>query len=264
MPEGLEAEIWTRSAQTLAGRTIDRVWFDERVAPPDLGDLLTGRRIDGVRRRGKIMLVDTDGPTLGLHFGMTGRVEVDGAAPIAQLEYASGADRDEWDRLRLHTGSTATSFRVGDDVVALRMNDPRRLGRLSIDPDLERLGPEAITLTKAELTSALHRRSAAIKSVLLDQTVVAGLGNLCVDEVLFWAGIAPTRPADEMSGDDCSQLAGMCRERLGAMLAAGGSTHGVLDPSVRAGLPACPRDGSPMIRSSIGGRTAVWCPEHQA
>lgn len=255
MPECLEAEIWRGAAEVVVGRTVDRVEVDERVAEPGLVDAVTGCEITGVRRRGKIVLVDTDGPTLGLHFGMTGRLVVDGGSPIERLEYASGADRADWDRLRLFSGA--------DDVPALRLNDPRRLGRLSIDPDLGQLGPDAMSLTAEQLSTALRGRRRAIKPTLLDQSVVAGLGNLCADEVLFTAGIAPTTGCDRLTDTDVGAIADACRERLPAMLRAGGSTHGVLGPDVRRELPPCPRCGRELERAPIGGRTAVWCSAHQ-
>ncbi|MEM9040001.1 MAG: DNA-formamidopyrimidine glycosylase family protein [Actinomycetota bacterium] len=251
MPECLEAEIWRRAAESVVGRLIERLEVDERVSSVGLVASLTGRRITSVRRLGKVLLVDTDGPTLGLHFGMTGRLVVDGAAPIEQLEYSSGADRDDWDRLRLFTD--------GGAVPAVRMNDPRRLGRLSLDPDLSHLGPDAMSLGAGELRDALRGRRRAIKPTLLDQSVIAGLGNLCADEVLFTAGVPPSRPSDRLSHDDIEAIAAACRDRLGAMLEAGGSTHGVLDPDVRRDLPPCPRCGGELRRASIGGRTAVWC-----
>ena len=254
MPECLEAEIWRRAAESVVGRVIDRLEVDERVAADGLVASLTGRRVIGVRRRGKVLLVDTDGPTLGLHFGMTGRLVVAGAAPIEQLEYSSGADREDWDRLRLFTD--------GGVVPALRMNDPRRLGRLSLDPDLSHLGPDAMSLVADELRHALRGRRRAIKPTLLDQGVVAGLGNLCADEVLFTAGVPPSCPCDRLSDDDIEAIAAACRDRLPAMLGAGGSTHGVLDPDVRRDLPPCPTCGAELRRASIAGRTAVWCSVH--
>jgi formamidopyrimidine-DNA glycosylase len=260
MPEGLEAEIWRRAAQPIVGRRIRTLWCDERVAPEGLAAMLRGAQIVEVDRIGKIVRIVTDAGVLGLHLGMTGRIEVDGIAPIRRLEYASGADRQEWDRLRVMTTPPATLEDV--EVPAVRMNDPRRLGRLSFDEPLE-LGPDLLTLSSAELRTALTRRTAAIKSVLLDQAAIAGLGNLCADEVLFWAGVAPGRRADELAADDITGIASACRTRLPAMLEAGGSTHGVLSPDVRVGPASCPRDGAPLRRSTIGGRTAVWCPAHQ-
>jgi formamidopyrimidine-DNA glycosylase len=257
MPEGLEAEIWCRSTQPLVGRTVASVWCDERVAPVGLADVLAGAEVREVRRRGKVLLVETDGPVLGLHFGMTGRLVVDGRSPIERLEYASGADRAEWDRLRLET---VPSMRAGP---ALRMNDPRRLGRISLDPDLSHLGPDLLSVTAPELGRVLERRRIAVKSALLDQRVVAGLGNLCADEVLFWAGVAPDRPADALADSDLEAISVACRDRLPVMLAAGGSTHGALSPDVRAEVGVCPLDGGHLRRASINGRTAVWCGTHQ-
>ena len=255
MPEGLEAEIWRQAASVLRGRTIQEVWFDGRVGPDELAVVLSGRRIDTVRRRGKVVLVDTDGPTLGLHFGMTGRLVIDGRSPIERLEYASAADRAEWDRLRVFTGAAG---------IALRLNDPRRLGRLSLDPDLDHLGPDAFTLTAEQLERACHRRSVPVKTLLLDQSAVAGLGNLCADEVLFWAGVDPRRRACDVSTSGCAAIAQACRNRLPVMLDAGGSTHGCLTPDVRVQLSPCPHDGGPLQRSAIGGRTTVWCQHHQS
>ncbi len=260
MPEGLEAEIWRRAATALRGRSIDAVWFDDRVGPEGLAVELVGATIEAVDRVGKVVRVVTEAGTLGLHFGMTGRLEVDGAAPIARLEYASGADRPEWDRLRVFTTPAA---RVGGQVVpALRMNDPRRLGRLSLDESIE-VGPDALSLSAADLAAAIARRSAPIKTVLLDQRAVAGLGNLCADEVLLWAGVAPGRRADDLDDAAVEALARACRERLAPMLAAGGSTHGALSPERRAVPGDCPLDGSALQRTTLAGRTAVWCPMHQ-
>lgn len=261
MPEGLEAEIWTRAAQTLVGRVIGRVWSDPRVAPSELSAELGGAEIEAVRRVGKVVVVDTDGPSLGLHFGMTGRLEIDGHAPIARLEYASAQDRPEWDRLRLWTVGVQRA--TAHAVPALRMNDPRRLGRVSLDPDLSGLGAAMLTLTSDELGFGLGRRRAAIKTALLDQSVVAGLGNLCADEILFHAGVAPQRPADSLVQGELDAISEQCRHRLPMMLAAGGSTHGDLSPEVRAAVGACPLDGEPLGRTSIDGRTAIWCPAHQ-
>ena len=113
------------------------------------------------------------------------------------------------------------------------------------------------------LGRALAGRTAAIKPLLLDQSVVAGLGNLCADEVLAWAGVAPTRSAADLGADGRRAIAAACRRRLPRMLASGGSTTGRLSPEVRAALPPCPWDGAALTRATIAGRTAVWCPSHQ-
>ena len=255
MPEGLEAEIWRSAIDVTIGRTVAEAWVDERVASPGFADAVVGVTIDSVRRAGKIVLVDTDGPTIGLHFGMTGRVVVDGVAPIARLQYASDRDDPNWDRLRLFTGDS--------DVPAIRFNDPRRLGRITLDPDISALGVDFASVTAAQLETAIGGRRSAIKTVLLDQTVVAGLGNMCADEVLWWACIDPRRPAYCLDDGDVERLATAIRRRLPVMLRRGGSHRGTLSPAVRASCPPCERDGHPLRRDTIGGRTAVWCPEHQ-
>lgn len=259
MPEGLEAEIWRAALDAVVGRAITDVWVDERVAHPGIETALVGERIVGVRRHGKIVLVDTTGPTLGLHFGMTGRVIVDGGSPIEHLEYASKQDRSDWDRLRLFTASGATMPRVP----AIRMNDPRRLGRLTLEPDLGNLGVDVFDLNRRSVSDALVGRRTAIKTALLDQHVIAGLGNLCADEVLWWADLAPHRVVDTLSDQEIADLTTAIRRRLPIMLRRGGSTHGTLSPEIRSGPGDCPRDGSPLDRRQIGGRTAVWCPAHQ-
>lgn len=258
MPEGLEAEIWRVALEVVVGRSITEMWVDERVADPGLADRLVGERIVGVRRHGKVVLVDTSGSTLGLHFGMTGRVVVDGRAPIEHLEYASRQDRADWDRMRV---STRPAVSTGEP--AIRMNDPRRLGRLSIDPDLGALGVDIFSLDRTAVVAAFAGRRTAIKTALLDQHVIAGLGNLCADEVLWWAGIAPQRTVDTLSSDEIASLTTSIRRRLPIMLRRGGSTHGTLTPDVRAAPGHCVRDGSHLVRTQLGGRTAVWCPTHQ-
>jgi len=258
VPEGLEAEIWRRASEPLVGRTIAEVIVDDRVVADGFVATVTGATIEGIRRRGKVVLVDTDRATIGLHFGMTGRLIVDGVAPIEQLAYSSGRDDPTWDRLVM---STAPGGRAVPP--ALRFNDPRRLGRVSLDPDLGRLGVDYAEVTPKRLAGALDGRHGVLKSILLDQHVVAGLGNLCVDEVLWWARLDPRRSADSLSATETGRLAVVIRRRLPIMLSLGGSTAGVLNPSVRATCPPCERDGTPLERVVIGGRTTVWCRAHQ-
>ena len=258
MPEGLEAEIWRRTLESLVGRTITDVWIDERVADPGLSVFLPGATDERIERRGKIIRVHTPDHVLGLHFGMTGRVIVDGAAPIESLEYSSNKDRPEWDRLRLNTAGASNT-----DVPALRVNDPRRLGHSSLDADLDHLGVDIFRVDADLLAKALSGRRAAIKTILLDQGVVAGLGNLCADEVLWWSGVAPHRTVDSLTEQDVGSIAAAIAERLPIMLESGGSTMGELNPTRRQALGLCPLDRAPLQRATLGGRTAVWCPHHQ-
>jgi formamidopyrimidine-DNA glycosylase len=258
VPEGLEAEIWRRACEPLVGRAIVAADLDHRVVAEGFTDAVIGATFSAARRRGKVVLLDTDRATIGLHFGMTGRLVVDGDASIDKLAYASGRDDPAWDRLVLFA---TPAGRAGPP--ALRFNDPRRLGRISLDPDLDHLGVDFDEVTQRRLTAALAGRSGVLKSLLLDQHVVAGLGNLCVDEVLWWADLDPRRTADSLSSAELERLAKVIRRRLPIMLARGGSTTGVLSPAVRATCSPCERDGTPLARAAVGGRTTIWCPRHQ-
>ena len=255
MPEGLEAEIYRRSADHVVGRRIAHLDVDDHQAmSAELLRELPGRIVTGTRRRGKYVLVDLDDDrTLGLHFGMTGRLVVDGIAAIDRLEYSSGRDDPAWNRL-------VVTF--GDDTT-LRINDPRRWAVFTLDPDLSRLGPDFVGLDVDDLYDRVSRRRAAIKSILLDQSVVAGFGNLCVDEVLWQSGISPFAPANSLDRARLADLVAACDEHLPAMLDRGGSHTGTIDPALRAAVPPCPRDGGPMRRDTVGGRTTIWCPVHQ-
>jgi formamidopyrimidine-DNA glycosylase len=264
VPEGLEAELYRRAAARCVGRRVERAEVDGRQPmAAELTSALPGLTFVAARRIGKLVLLDTEqvggrrrraGPTLGLHFGMTGRLVVDGVAPIDRLEYGSGRDNPAWDRF-------AVAFRGGG---ALRVNDPRRWATFTLDPDESRLGPDFLAVGRDRLGAALAGRRAALKAVLLDQTVVAGFGNLCVDEILWQAGLAPARPAGSLAPAEVGALHRAMGVHLPAMLARGGSHRGTIDPEVRASMPPCPRDGAALRRDRVGGRTTVWCPVHQA
>lgn len=255
MPEGLEAEIYRRAVEHAVGRTVaDVIVDDHQTMAPELRVALPGQTVAGARRHGKQVLVDLgDGAVLGLHFGMTGRLIVDDLAAIDQLEYASGRDDPAWDRLVI----------MFTDGTTMRVNDPRRWATFTLDPDVGRLGPDVFDLTADVLATRLARRTAAIKTLLLDQSVVAGFGNMLVDEVLWHAGISPLRRADELDPDDLASIADATRGHLPAMLLRGGSHTGTIDPVVRANLPPCPRDGAGLSRDTVGGRTTIWCRVHQ-
>lgn len=255
MPEALEAEIYRRAVEHTVGRTIAGVVVDGHQAMArELGHALPGRGVVAARRVGKQVLIDLDdGTVLGLHFGMAGRLIVDDLAAIDQLEYSSRRDDPSWNRLVL-------TFTDGTTV---RVNDPRRWAVFTLDPDVERLGPDVLDLTADVLTCRLERRTAAIKSLLLDQSVVAGFGNMLIDEVLWQCGISPMRRADELVSDDIESIVAATDEHLPAMLARGGSHTGTIDPVVRATLPPCPRDGAGLSRDTVGGRTTIWCRVHQ-
>jgi formamidopyrimidine-DNA glycosylase len=254
MPELLEIEIYRSQALTTVGRRIERVEvLDPRAWRGDLPpESLDGATVTGVRRRGKLLLVDTDRSTLGLRFGMTGRLLVDGDAAISELVYSGKGDQPEWRRLILHF----------DDGGAAWVSDPRRLGWAEIDPDEDHLGVDALALDGTALRVALGTSRAPIKTRLMDQARIAGLGNLLTDEILWRAGIDPHRPAVMLEDDEIDRLLVEIGSVLTELGERGGSHTGDLQEH-RAQGSVCPRDGRPLRRDQVGGRTTWWCPSHQ-
>jgi formamidopyrimidine-DNA glycosylase len=259
MPELLEVEA---ARKVLEHRALDReitsvyapdTWFLKRGTTPDaLRHALVGNVFTAARRRGKQIVLDTRDPNvkIGVHLGMSGRVLVDDEEAGDELIYASNRRMPEWHRFGVH-------FADGGEFM---VRDPRRLGAVVLDPDESRLGPDALTLTFKELDHALDRRTAPIKAVLMDQERIAGLGNLLVDETLWRAGIDPARPANALSETDRHVLHKTIRTTVRTLAKRGGSHTG--DMPREPGAP-CPRDGTPLRRGKVGGRTTYWCPKHQ-
>lgn len=257
MPELLEVEAYRTAAEAVVGRRITSVdapdaWFLKRGTTAEtLGAALVGRRVTAARRHGKLLLVDTDGPVLGLRFGMTGRLVVSGAPGIGALEYGPARLDPAWDRLVLRLSGRQS----------LRVNDPRRLGGAELDPDRSGLGEDATTISAGRLAATL-RSSVPVKARLLDQAAIAGIGNLLADEALWRSGIHPARPARSLAPDEVRRLHRAIRRTLAVLGARGGSHTGDLQPERRAG-GRCPRDGTPLERLTVGGRTSYACPAHQ-
>ncbi len=259
MPELAEVESYRRLAEPLVGRRVTEVaapdaWYLKRgLTPRTAGAALKGRRLVGVRRIGKLLLVDTDGgPVVGLRFGMSGRLLVDGHVGVNDLVYASNRHVATWDRFVLR-------FADGSD---LRMRDSRRLGGVELDPDESRLGPDALTAPPAALRRALARSQAPLKARLMDQAHLAGVGNLAADELLWRSGLDPARPAASLTPAELRRLHRHLRSTLADLLARGGSHTGELMLERRPG-GVCPRDGTPLHRATVGGRTTWFCPRHQ-
>lgn len=265
MPELPEVETTVRGlARVLEGETLVRVRVNRpdlrRPFPPGLVQALTGARVTGLGRRAKYGLVDTDrGQTLIFHLGMSGRWRIDPERP------------DRHDHLLLETG--------GGHVLAL--NDPRRFGSVDLaDTDTLSswngflgLGPEPLgdAFTAPYLAGALKGRTGAIKTALLDQRIVAGLGNIYVCEALNRAGIRPDRPAGRLSRPALARLVGEIRLVLDLAIAAGGSTiRDYVQPDGELGYfahqwrvygregEACPCGGH-VERLVQGGRSTFWC-----
>ena len=219
MPELPEVETVRRGlAARLTGRSITHVVVHRadlrRPLPPDLASVLRDRRVEGFGRRGKYLLVYLDGGrVLIVHLGMSGRFSIAGAP--------SG---DPHEHVLIHL----------DDGAVLRYVDHRRFGLMALTdaamveshPLLRDMGPEPLSNRFAGLVLArrLYGRRTSIKAALLDQRVVAGLGNIYVCEALFHAGLSPRRRAGTVQGVRAERLAWAIREVLRAAIEAGGST----------------------------------------
>ena len=260
MPELAEVDAYRRLAANALGRRIAEVvapdaWYLRGGIDADvLSGVLVGRRFVDARRVGKLLLLDTDkdGPVLGLRFGMTGRLLVDGTAGVDELLYSSNRELERWDRFGVR-------FVDGGD---LRIRDPRRLGGVELGPPEDRLGPDALTVTLEDLAQVLGRSQAPLKARMLDQARLAGVGNLAADEILWRAGLDPGRPAGTLSPKEVERLHEHLVATLADLIAKGGSHTGDLQSERQPG-GVCPTDGTPLVRRTVGGRTTYSCPKHQ-
>lgn len=259
MPEILEIELYRRLAERTVGRRIATVdapdaWYLKGgIDAASLRSTIVGHTIESTRRVGKLLLLDLHGaPTIGLRFGMTGRLIIDGVAGIDELEYGSSRDVPEWIRVRFNFDGGGT----------LAVSDPRRLGGVLLDPDESRLGPDALTITIDQLANALDDSDAPLKARLMNQVHLAGLGNLLTDEALWRAGLDPARRAGSLRTREVRALQAAIIDTLTTLGTRGGSHTGDLHIARQPGA-RCPRDGAALLRRTIGGRTTYSCPKHQ-
>jgi formamidopyrimidine-DNA glycosylase len=248
VPELPDVELARRFIEERAlGRRIASVddsdtWVTRPHSPGEIASAITGARLTEAHRHGKTMWIETDrGPVLGLHLGMTGGIRVD-----------EEPNPKGWDRFSLQF----------EDGGRLALRDMRRLGRAVLDPDLSRLGPDAGEVGRAEFRERVGRGASPIKARLMDQSVIAGIGNLMADEILWRAGISPRTPAGDLDPERLDALRRAMRAVVRLTLDRGHAGAGDLNPHrVRGG--ACPRCGTPLERATVGGRTTYWCPHHQ-
>jgi formamidopyrimidine-DNA glycosylase len=244
MPELPEAERARQEIDRVLGREI--VAVDDRDtyvcrphAPGEIAGALVGHSLTRTHRRGKFLWVETTGPVLGLHLGMSGRIDID-AAP-------DGSDR------------FSIEFAGGR---RLALNDRRRLGRAVLEPDFSHVGPDAAEVSRDIFRRRVGRGTAPIKARLLDQSVVAGIGNLLADEGLWRARLAPQRVAGELTDEELDRLRRELRAAVRSAIRLGGAHTGdVIEQRHRDGI--CPRCGGAMARGVVGGRTTFWCPACQ-
>ena len=271
MPELPEVEAARLAIETAAlGRTIAAVDdTDDYVcrphAPGQIEQALVGREFAAAHRQGKALWVDTSagGPSLGLHLGMAGRIMVSGAdgnqvsggdPPAGR--YGIDADtpgrKPEWDRFTV----------TFEDQGVLRLFDKRRLGRVRLDPDLGNLGPDARRISAADFATRVGRGVLAVKARLLEQSTIAGIGNLLADETLWQARIDPRRPAGDLSPEELRALYDALQNATASAIELGGVHTGeLIEHRKRDGV--CPRCGAPLERATVGGRTTWFCPAEQ-
>jgi formamidopyrimidine-DNA glycosylase len=260
VPEILEVESYRLLAERVVGATVARGWADAYLAKKltsasAWNRAVKGLTITGTSRRGKLLVMETNGPTLGVRFGMTGVLLLDGDAGIEGLFYGPHLFDAKWVRGGLE-------FTDGRKLV---VHDPRRMARFEINPDLDELGPDALTLTRREFDEVVSVKSGggpAIKARLLDQSRVAGVGNLLADEMLYRASIDPRTPSGLLNADEKARLFRAFRQTMNTLKRRGGSHMGDhMDSRFPGGL--CPKDGGAMLIATIGGRTTYWCSLHQ-
>lgn len=234
--------------------------------PGEIRAALLDRRLTAAHRRGKSMWCDTSGagrsrtagPVLGLHLGMAGKIVV---ADGRGHELDGG---DYWERGRAigdHRFSRfSLTFAGGGSLLLI---DPRRLGRVRLDPPVDALGPDAGEITPAQFRDAFARGTAPVKARLLNQDALAGIGNLLADQVLWLAEISPARRVDELTESDVDRLFQAVQQSVESSVA-GGGVHALPIISLRQGGALCPRCGAPMARGTVAGRTTWWCSREQA
>lgn len=246
MPELPEAERARQTLEGALGRRIVRIddgdtYVCRPHAPGEIAAGLVGHRLVSAHRRGKFLWLESDdGPTLGLHLGMAGRIVVD---PI---------DGSRWDRF-------GVAFEDGGGFV---LRDKRRLGRALLNPDFSHVGPDAAEVGRAEFRRLIGSGRAPVKARLLDQHAISGVGNLLADETLWQARLAPHRLVSTLSSDELDRLRRALRATVRSSIRLGGAHTGPF-VQIRGADGVCPRDGHHLERATIGGRTTYWCPQCQ-
>lgn len=290
MPELPEVEVTRREiAPVLVGRRIARVHTSSAsyffLTPPrQLQKRLAGRTVRELRRHGKYLQALLDnGETLVMHLGMTGQLFSAGVRSPRLLS-ATGRGTLAPDQLSAFTPDKHTHLRLeftdgGPDVV---FRDVRKFGKVLMlapgasDARLEKLGVDALSATGEELFEAARSRRIPIKTLLLNQEVIAGIGNIYADEGLFLAGVRPTRAACRVSREQCRAIVAACKRVMLRSIETGGSSisdyvrpggqdGGYQDERrvyAREGEP-CPVCKARIRRVVLGQRSAHYCPKCQ-
>lgn len=264
MPEFVEVEAYRRTVEPLVGERIDAIdVFDDRLLrhaePPHVYGVLGGATIERARRTGKVLLIDVSGGhTAALGFGLRGWLSLDGQVARAH----AGSETETWRRRPPRPDHVR--LRVAAGTRCLELEDQLRMATLQIDVDEDRLGPDVLTLDKDGFRALLARSGTAVKTLLMDQERVAGVGNLIADEICYQGGIDPRRIARELTAADVDDLWIGFRRTRTRVLERNGSHQGVMiQHGARTRGAECPRCGVEMRRVQVGGRTTFFCPSHQ-
>jgi formamidopyrimidine-DNA glycosylase len=287
MPELPEVEVTRRQIEPLlVGRRIravrtTRPSYVFLTPPARLRRGLSGRTPTALRRQGKYLLADLDdGACLVVHLGMTGQLFSSGATSVRLLSATARAALAPEEQARFRPDAhTHLCLAFDDGGAAVYLRDVRKFGKVLLlakgeaHPRLDKLGVDALGLSGEHLFAATRRRTVAIKSLLLDQSVVAGVGNIYADESLFLAGVRPGRRAARVTRRESDAIAQAIRRVLVRSIETGGSSisdYVAPDGSdgsyqnerrvyARAGEP-CGVCGTPIRRSVIGQRGTHHCP----
>jgi formamidopyrimidine-DNA glycosylase len=230
--------------------------------PGEIRHALLGGELTAALRRGKSMwcLADScsEAVTLGIHLGMSGKIV------IASADGAEVDGGDYWEGRRQPGDYRWARFTLTfADGGRLMLVDPRRLGRVRLNPPVERLGPDAQLITPAQFRAALEAGSTApVKARLMDQERIAGIGNLLADEILWRARIHPARAVSSLTPPERDRLLRATRDAIRIAIRDGG-VHALTIISHRRRGGSCPRDHAPMSTGTVGGRTSWWCSAEQ-
>jgi formamidopyrimidine-DNA glycosylase len=230
-------------------------------APGEIRHALLGGHLINAMRQGKSMWCQT-GPspeevTLGIHLGMSGKIVI---ADADGTEIDGG---DYWEGRREPGDYRWARFTVTfEDGGRLMLVDPRRLGRIRLNPPVEELGPDAQLITPAQFRAVLAGTTAPVKARIMDQRRIAGIGNLLADEILWRARIHPARIASSLTSPEQGRLLRASRDAIRAALRDGGVHTLKIIPHRHKGS-TCPRDHAPMSTGPVDGRTSWWCSAEQ-
>jgi formamidopyrimidine-DNA glycosylase len=227
--------------------------------PGEIRHALLGGELIAAMRRGKSMWCpSSEDVTLGIHLGMSGKIV------IADADGTEVDGGDYWEGRRQRGDYRWARFTVTfADGGRLMLVDPRRLGRIRLNPPVEQLGPDAELITPAQFRAALAAGSSApVKARLMDQRRIAGIGNLLADEILWRARLHPARAVSSLTAAEQRRLLRASRDTIRAALRDGGVHTLTIIPYRRRG-GTCPRDHAPMHTAAIDGRTSWWCSAEQ-